>query len=303
MLSVLANLSGLLIDETKDVDNALAMVVLGMMVELSLAHAKVLVCLELEKANNWMVMIQEALREMILLPFAATKLAGRLQWAICGGRSKAGRSYLKALFAQANKPMPGFAVSIRLRQALEYFLELLSVRPPSVWRTLVEDRCHLRTWTDASGVDGIICAVVFFEKDWFYTVAVVPQKVRETLLPRGDNQIGLLELLGPILVLGTWFEWVSSSVWSSWIDNQGSLHNLLKGSSLSPEMNFLVGQFWLSLTAVQSSLFVERVESSSNVADGPTRHDVSHMERLGAKRVEPQWPHFIYRIWDAKLVK
>ena len=59
----------------------------------------------------------------------------------------------------------------------------------------------------------------------------------------------------------------------------------------------IVGRLWLSLAAREVNLFVERVESAANIADGPTRHSAEHLHELGARWVAPVWPELVNDIW------
>ena len=297
IMSVLAALTGIVTDPGKDVDGAIEMIVLGMAVRLARASAKVVVHIAKEKAEQWLSDLVSATGGGRMWPAVAAKMAGRLQWALCSSRSKAGRSYIKALFAQANAPMPGYAMSPRLDQAVKWIVQYLCLRPEAVYTRLKEDRPHVRTWSDASGVDAIVCVVVLSEKSWRYTVLPIGRELIETFLPRQDNYIGLLELIAPLLALGTWPELFRNVLWTAFIDNSGALHALVKGTSMSPEANELVGRMWLSLCDAQVSLFCQRVESKSNVADGPTRHDFSQVQSLGAVFQEPRLPDFVHKVW------
>ena len=150
-------------------------------------------------------------------------------------------------------------------------------------------------------VSMVLC--VFFllvDEAWHYSTAVVPEAIISQLLPRRDLQIGLFELLAPILAIGTWPEFFSEVIWSAWIDNQGVL-GALKGSELSDDMNFLLGELWLFLANAGSARFVERVESKANVADGPTRHDLSFVSRSRAVFREPRWPEWTQAVWQMRV--
>ena len=271
------------------------MVTLGLLVESSLDQAKVLVRLDAEKASVWHAELLSDYAAGKLSSEHAMKLAGRAQWALCSSRSRAGRSYLKAVFAQAYRPFEN--MSPRLRQASSWLLEYFVQRPASVWQCLDETRQHVRSWSDASGVDQIVAVFLLVDGVWRYTSTSVPSALVSQFLPRGDNQIGMLELLAPILALGTWPETFCNVLWTAWIDNQGVLHNLLKGGSLAEDANVLIGRMWMHLASCDSDLFVERVESKSNVADGPTRHDFSDVTRLQASFSKPVWPQWASEIW------
>ena len=86
----------------------------------------------------------------------------------------------------------------------------------------------------------------------------------------------------------------------SCFDNQGVLHNILSGSSRSSEMNILVGRMWLVLAHLNTYMFAARVESKSNVADGPTRDDLYNVIRVKATYVAPIWPQWTVNMWNAR---
>ena len=232
-------------------------------------------------------------------PWAAAKAAGRMNFALQSGRSKAGRAYLKALLAQAFAPMPYYTVSPRLAFACKWCLKYLEARPSSVFAGICESRQHVRTWYDASGVGRWVAVFLFVDGQWYWTRAQVAQAFLDTLLARRDNYIGMQELLAPILALGTWPDTFKAVLWTAWLDNQGVLHSLLKGSSGSPEANELVGSLWLSLARDFVDLFCARVESKSNVADGPTRNCFQWVEKLRAIWTEPSWPRWAESVWTS----
>ena len=90
---------------------------------------------------------------------------------------------------------------------------------------------------------------------------------------------------------------LAGRLWSAFIDNQGVVHNLLKGTAASEEANFLVGKLWLELAVDETALFVQRVESKSNVADAPTRGSLDYLTKLSAGWREPVFPVWFSDIW------
>ena len=67
-------------------------------------------------------------------------------------------------------------------------------------------------------------------------------------------------------------------------------------------MNEIVGRLWLQLDVLQTDLFVQRVESKANVADGPTRHFLEEVEKLGAVYCSPVLPVWLENLWhDSSL--
>ena len=73
-------------------------------------------------------------------------------------------------------------------------------------------RPHARIWTDAAGVSRIIAAVVCINGTWLWTRIVLPQSVWDSFLVRGDNQIGMQELLAIPLALSTFRNELSDAV-------------------------------------------------------------------------------------------
>ena len=167
VLSILTGLLGFDCDESKSVNDSLRMVVLGILVERSMNQCKVWTRIAPEKVPRWLEFLVEAVYDMVMPPWAAAKSAGRLNFALCSGRSRAGRAYLKALFAQVYDPWIHDTVSPRLERALRWCIEYLLKSPASVYASVVERRQHVRIWTDASGVDRWVAAVVLWQGRWY----------------------------------------------------------------------------------------------------------------------------------------
>ena len=297
MLGVLTTLCGVLCDESKDEDQVVQMIVLGMTVEWCRSFEHVRVSLEQSKALQWLECMLKALQEEELAEELAAKMAGRLQWCLSASRSRAGRSYLKALFAQANKPLPFGAMSSRLKAACRWICDYLRLRPASVYKTLNETRDHTISWSDASGEDRWLAVVLLVDGRFWWTRCQVQQKLIDIFLPREDSYIGLLELLAPLLAWATFGAELRNKLWTAYIDNQGVLHNLLKGTAASEEANYLVGRLWLELAEAETHIFVQRVESKSNIADGPTRASTDYIKKLNAMWRAPVLPAWIEDIW------
>ena len=83
------------------------------------------------------------------------------------------------------------------------------------------------------------------------------------------------------------------------IDNQGVLGSFVSGRAGAADMNLSIGQTWLQAAALGAGIHFVRVESASNLADGPTRDKIAILEQLGAREVPPQWPVpvWVYELW------
>ena len=296
-LDIISGLIGFACDPAKSSDGCLQMVVLGAKVMLSWALKAVSVRVDDEKAARWAASLENALDAGVLDPGDAAKAAGRLSFAVTVAADRVGRAYIRALHAQASAPLPGNRMSTWLRMALAWWLAYLLERPV-VWISVYrESRPHLRTWTDASGADRWIAAVLECKGQWLYTRMQTPQIVWAQLLERRDNQIGLQELLAIVLALGTFPNWLTGSLWSTYCDNDGVLGAVLRGGSAVADANLIVGKLWLEVARMQISLYLHRVESKANIADGPTRYDFGMLEELGAQYVVPVLPEWMCDLW------
>ena len=63
-----------------------------------------------------------------------------------------------------------------------------------------------------------------------------------------------------------------------------------------------IGKVWMAVASIDADLHVARVESAANIADGPTREDLSKLEQLSASFVEPCLPHWIHDVWHSDSV-
>ena len=103
----------------------------------------------------------------------------------------------------------------------------------------------MRAWTDASGKQRLISAVVLIDNIFWYTFAYVSDKVWNQLQVRRDNQIGVQEMLAVVLLLETFDEAIRDSMMLLWIDNKGVLGSLRKGASKCMEMSLMVARCWM----------------------------------------------------------
>ena len=150
----------------------------------------------------------------------------------------------------------------------------MSRRPKMMFTAKTENRKRVAAWTDAAGASRIIAAVVLFDHRWFYTRVRVPENVWGQLLPRRDNQITMQEFLAVPLLLATFAAPLQHSMALLAVDNQGVLGALISGRAGVDDLNMAVGKTWLMIADAMAALHVVRVESDSNIADGPTRENL-----------------------------
>ena len=130
---------------------------------------------------------------------------------------------------------------------------------------------------------------------------IVPANVWDCFLERSDDQIGMQELLAIPLAFETFESLVKGTLCTIFVDNNGVLGNLIKGSSIAADLNQAIGSLWLDIARLQIGLHAVRVESKANIADGPTRGFLSLLGELGASFVPPKLPSWCRQLWNFPL--
>ena len=125
----------------------------------------------------------------------------------------------------------------------------------------------------------------------------VPDHLWNQMLLRHDNQITVQEMLAVVLLMGTFRDVLRGALLLLFIDSDGVRHALQRGTGGPPEVALLVGKFWLEAAELHLGAYTARVESKANIADGPTREDVSVLLSLHATQHRAVWPEWAQSLW------
>ena len=109
-------------------DAAVVMDVLGIEVVLNWADKLVSTCVAEAKAVKWTEALLRLCEEHRLSPDEASRMAGRLSFAVTAFSNKVGRAFVKPFYAQAHSPMRGWRCSPGLLNAALWWLQLLGLR-------------------------------------------------------------------------------------------------------------------------------------------------------------------------------
>jgi len=102
-----------------------------------------------------------------------------------------------------------------------------------------------------------------------------------------EHHINVLEGCAGPVSLDTWPELVEDAESVHFVDNDAAAAALVAGYSASAPQAEIVGGYHQRAAKGRSLIFIDRVESKSNLADGPTRGDVSLVVALGAVKADP----------------
>ena len=152
----------------------------------------------------------------------------------------------------------------------------------------------LLMYTDASDVPGrlpqrLLGAVLFDPLDNSLSYSSWP--VSDTIVSRWlhkESYMGQLELLAAPFAFSTWRDQVRNRSIILFIDNDSAAASLVKGYSPKLDSGAIVGEFWLLAAKLKAHVYIDRVESKSNIADGPSRNLFDEVQALGGHWTSPQ---------------
>ena len=231
-------------------------------------------------------------------PDQASKYAGRLAFTCTIAAGRQGRAFVKPFCAQAD----GHCMVLTCNAA-SWWTKFLELKPSVRLAVGHTTREIVWAWTDTSGEDPCLGVVVCARNSWYWTYLDAPPAVFDQLLHRQDSHINFKEMLAVLLFVTTFQNIIYGTAAFVFIDNNGGvLGSLLKGSSSAPEANMLTGRIWLHAVEWSRAPIWARVESAANIADGPSRHDFTHVESLKAELVAPALPQWISTLWVLVVV-
>ena len=102
--------------------------------------------------------------------------------------------------------------------------------------------------------------------------------------------MGQLELLACPVALLTWKSSLQKSQILHFIDNDSAAAGLVRGYSPTTDSSPIIGRCWVTAAEFGMDIYIDRVESKSNLSDGPSRFDFSDMVALKAVQVSPVFP-------------
>eukprot|EP00435_Cladocopium_sp_Y103_P012194 s2155_g3.t1 len=177
---------------------------------------------------------------------------------------------------------PHLAISLRMMQ------HIVQIAPPRL-ASFKQQRAPAILYTDASdvpardpryGLGGVlILQSPKFHMEFFS--CSVPANIHELWTPK-ENYMTPLETLAAPTALRTWSHLLCGQQLLHFIDNDSAASNLVKGYSSKSDTSPLIGDYWIVAATHSIDTYIDRVESKSNVADGPSRFDNSFLDA---------WPH------------
>ena len=105
--------------------------------------------------------------------------------------------------------------------------------------------------------------------------------------------INQVEASAGVAALSTWKDHFNSADVIHFIDSNTALSSLINGWSRKSDTSQLVGEYWKLACRCNCYIYLDRVESKSNIADGPTKDRLGPLIEMGAKEVPIDWGSLI----------
>ena len=225
-----------------------------------------------ERVEKYSELIDTVLASNRLTSAEASSLRSKLQFAAGQFWGKTGRYALRMLSArQYRADGSSTGISQRLGDALVFLRKLLRDGEPRPLPRLRNEVPPVVIYTDATGLGGI-GAVIFApgSEPRGFSALLSTDFVAHFMASTG-NRIQPLEALVPVLAVLNFRALLKGRQITWYQDNTGAEAALSNGHSQCSFTNTLVGVFWELSRAARLQSWLERVDSSANIADIPSR--------------------------------
>lgn len=256
---------------------------LGMMYKIMQKGIQVSVCPH--RAQRLIALLEGYLSKNKMSNEEAGSLAGKLSFASSSAFGRCGRAMLGPIYRHAHKVHPGQNISKRLASALRWFVMALKTGVFSSFVPIHRTDRRAVMWTDAS-LEWYWCEKKrkYVERGRLGVCVRLPDGRLQYHWCWSENKgysIQFYELEALQIGLKHFGKDLKNCFLLIFIDNTSAQGGLVKGYSRSRSCNEIISAIWLELAALSASSWVERVASSVNIADGPSRGVFDEVERLG----------------------
>lgn len=237
--------------------------------------------------------IQSILDAGLINPKDAERLRGRMQWYESFAFGRVAYQPMKVL-SRLSTGREHHKLSGHDRGALVFLKDrVLNAPPVRISRISMRTTC---IFTDGScegtdhitgGVGGVLINEWGVASNFFSGVA--PKEVMGLFTEFSTHPIFELELLPAFISIYIWKEFIAYKHCVLYVDNEAAQGALIKGSSDSPSGAAIVSAFTRLEMELQLKVWVARVPTSSNIADGPSRGDCDELKARNLHQNEIPW--------------
>jgi hypothetical protein len=267
-----------------------------------------------ERRERLIETLQDAINSQILEPREAESLDGKLLFVMLSVYGVVGRAALAALRSHARGVSSEVTPSLMV--ALEFLHDFMYESPVFRVPALPPVECPVLVWSDAmftrgdkrlaipeAGCEAGLGFVVYspYTGAFVHAEEQMPPSTLARLFKPHEQYIGILECWAAAAVATSVPELLRDRLVIHFIDNQGSLHNMLTAKSRDFDSARIVHGAASALMRLNARVWYEYVPSDANIADLPSRSEWSFVERLASKRVPFVAPTLTYVPMRPKL--
>eukprot|EP00435_Cladocopium_sp_Y103_P061120 s489_g22.t1 len=250
-------------------------------------------CAKQSRLDNLISMIDSVLSSESLSPAMAASLVGKFSFLCSTLFGKVGRCCTGPVRQRQYSSSKWEGLSHTLVASLRLMKFFLLTSPAR--ELSLSSASPVILYTDASDVptrtpQRLLGAVLYdpLSNELLFSNLEVPTSVVSKWLPR-KSFMGQLELLAAPFAFDTWRNRLEQREIILFCDNDSAGANLVKGYSPIVDSTSIVGEFWLLVSALRAHVYIDRVESKSNLADGPSRGDFTEVLALGGIWSSPKF--------------
>ena len=217
-------------------------------------------------------------RDKHISPSVSASIAGKLQFTTSSFAGKFGKAMIRCFYRRAHEA-DRYNLNPQISSTCDWWIRGLKIAPPRPVPWKIEERHLVISYSDGEGCDAGVGVAV-----WSNRLAQpegglidVPIEIRklwaaQRLAASGElYDIQEIEGIGPLLVLTTWPNLLRDALWIHFIDNNGALACLIKGSSSCMGTDTIVGMTWHTVSKLNVLPWFDRVDTKSNPVDGLSR--------------------------------
>ena len=231
----------------------------------------------------------------------AEKLRGRLQWfeTFAGGR--VAQQALRSLSRMASTGRKSETLTASELCTIRFLRERVICAPPTrisatslqTWFIFTDGACEGEDMkTGSLGAVLISPCGVALE----FISERVPDQWMQKFLSISNHPIFELELLPVWIALTEWEGHLAGAQCVFYLDNEAAKASLVNGASMQSSGAEIIQAFVYSEMRMQVKVWFARVPTSSNISDGPSRFDLTEMEKFGISQRKVHWQNLLERM-------
>ena len=266
--------------------------------EADIPHRFVMIGHTESRIQELTALIESILAQGSLTCKDAERLRGRLQWFETFSHGRVAQQSLKVISSMASAGRQKESMGAKEVGALKFLKDrVLSAAPTKVmaanlqtWYIFSDGACEGED-TKLGSIGAVLVndagqAVSFFSEQ-------VPKQWMDIFLAESKHPVFELELLPVTVALHVWEKELQYCQGVFYLDNEAAKGALIAGATPSGNGSWLVRSFTVREMQCQLKVWFARVPTSSNVADKPSRLDVSELTAEGVSRVTIEWEQLL----------